>query len=1197
MVTIEGNTAASTVAHAVSEVIAIYPITPSSQMGEIADAMSADGRINVFGTTPTVTEMQSEAGAVAAVHGALVSGALCTTFTASQGLLLMIPSMFKIAGELLPTVFHVSARSIACQALSIFGDHSDVMATRSTGFANLCSNNIQEVMDFALIAHSATLEARVPFIHFFDGFRTSSEIQKVEEVTRETMREMIDEKLVQAHRERAMSPDHPKLMGSSQNPDVYFQARETVNPFYEIAPEIVQKYMDKFEGITGRRYKLFDYVGDPDAERVAVMMGSGAEAMEEVVDLLTQRGEKVGLLKVRLYRPFSIKHLAGALPATVKAIAVLDRTKEPGSVGEPLYSDIRTAIGEAMEEGLYRPHGGYPKIVGGRYGLSSKEFTGGMALAVLENLSGEKPKNHFTIGITDDVTGSSLEWDEHFSSEPAGVHRAVFFGLGSDGTVGANKNSIKIIGKATENFAQGYFVYDSKKAGAVTVSHLRFGKVPVKSTYLVSSADFVACHNFSFVERYDMLSIAEKGAVFLLASPYDEHNVWDKLPVEMQEQIIEKELKLYIIDAYEVAKELNLGARINIIMQTAYFLISGVLQKDKAVELIKQSVQETYGSKGELMVGMNLEAVEAAGKNIYSVDYPREATSSLRMKTPVPEDAPDFMKKVTGEIIAGRGDKIPVSAMPPDGSFPTASTKFEKRNIGVEIPVWEPEICTECAFCSLVCPHAAIRLKYFDPGIMEEAPTLFKSSEARVKDFRGERFVVQVAPEDCTGCRLCVEICPAAKKDPDTGEKTDFKALNMAPQLPLRDTERENYAFFLSMPEVERSRIKPKTIRGSQLLRPLFEYSGACTGCGETPYVKLVTQLFGDRAIIANATGCSSIYGGNLPTTPYCVGEDGRGPTWSNSLFEDAAEFALGMRLSLDKQQIFALELLSELKDGELSGTEGFAELVDEIRNGDQSTLQGIDEQRERIARLKEILGRPTDSGDKKSGMLVDIADSLVNRSVWAFGGDGWAYDIGYGGLDHVIASGKNVNLLVLDTEVYSNTGGQASKATPLGAVAKFAAGGKPVRKKDLGFMALSYGHAYVAQISMGSNLNQTVKAIIEAEAYDGPSLVIAYSHCIAHGIDMSKGLDHGNMAVETGMWPLYRFNPEFAARGRNPMTLDSKAPSRDLEEYIYAENRFKSLKRLNPAAAKEFLEKAKLDVQEKYKLYAHLASMTMDEK
>ena len=1189
MVTIDGNSAVATVAHATNEVIAIYPITPSSSMGEIADDFSAKEKANIWGTVPIVAEMQSEAGASGAVHGALTTGSLSTTFTASQGLLLMIPNMFKIAGELLPTVFHVSARSVACQALSIFGDHSDVMAARTTGFAFLASNSVQEVMDLSLIAQAATLESRVPFVHFFDGFRTSSEIQKVEELTFDDMRAMINEDLVIAHRHRGMNPDRPVLRGSSQNPDIYFQGRETVNPYYHKAPEIVQKAMDKFAAYVGRQYQLFEYVGAPDAERVAVLMGSGAEAMHEVVNYLTGQGEKVGVLKVRLFRPFSEEHFARVLPPTVQKIAVLDRTKEPGAPGEPLYLDIRTAIGEAMGRGLLKLDR-YPVIVGGRYGLSSKEFTGGMAKAVLDNLKRDNPKNHFTVGIIDDVTHTGLEWEETFSSEPEGLHRAMFFGLGADGTVGANKNSIKIIGDATDNYTQGYFVYDSKKAGAVTISHLRFGQNPIRSTYLVSRSDFLACHNYSFIEKYDMLSKLRDGGIFLLASPYNKGEVWNKLPLEVQQQIIDKKVQFYVIDAIRLAKELKLGARINVIMQTAFFQISGIIPKDQVMDMIKKSVEETYGSKGEKIVQMNIQAAEAAAENIQVVMVPEKATSTFRMPPVVPEEAPEFVKTVTAEIISGRGDAVPVSRMPVDGTFPVATTQYEKRNIAVDIPVWEPHICIQCAQCSFVCPHAAIRIKVYDPKFKEGAPATFKSADAKGKDYKGMQCTVQVAPEDCTGCGACIFICPAREKDKD-GNKTEKRAINMSFQLPLREPERDNYRFFLSLPEMDRSLINPATVKGSQLLQPLFEYSGACAGCGETPYVKLMTQLFGDRAIIANATGCSSIYGGNLPTTPYCTREDGRGPTWNNSLFEDCAELAMGMRLTVDKHREHAMELLEALKGCACKACGENQALFDEILQADQSTLLGIEDQRKRVSRLEEVL---KSCEDPEAKLLLSIAGNLVRRSVWGFGGDGWAYDIGYGGVDHVMASGKNVNLLVLDTEVYSNTGGQASKATPLGAVAKFAAGGKPIRKKDLGMMCMSYGYVYVAQVSMGANLAQTVKAFVEAEEYEGPSIIIAYSHCIAHGINMSKGLADNKLAVESGAWILYRYNPILAAQGKNPLVINSKPPSRDIGEYMDSQNRFRILKGLKPDMAKAYMVQARKQVAERYQYYLHLAKMEM---
>jgi len=1189
MVTIEGNTAVAIVAHATNEVIAIYPITPSSSMGEIADEMTAQGLRNIWGTVPNVTEMQSEAGAAAAVHGALTTGSLSTTLTASQGLLLMIPHMFKIAGELLPTVFHVSARSVACQALSIFGDHSDVMAVRSTGFALLSSNSVQEVMDFALIAQAASLESRIPFVHFFDGFRTSSETQKIEELSVDDFQAMINEDHVIAHRNRAMNPDRPVLRGSSQNPDVYFQGRETVNPYYQKTPEIVQKIMDKFAAHVGRQYGLFDYVGAPDAEHVAILMGSGAEAMHEVVESLAEKGEKVGVIKVRLYRPFSTEHFAKVLPSTVKKISVLDRTKEPGAIGEPLYLDIRTAVGEAMDSGMLKLDR-YPVIVGGRYGLSSKEFTGGMAKAVLDNLKEDQPRNHFTIGIHDDVTHLSLPWDESFNSEPPGLHRAMFYGLGADGTVGANKNSIKIIGDVTDNYTQGYFVYDSKKAGAVTISHLRFGKNPIHSTYLVSQADFLACHNFSFMEKYDMLSKLKEGGIFLLASPYAGDEIWDKLPAEVQRQLIDKKVRFYVIDAIRLAKELRLGARINIIMQTAFFLISGILPKDQAMEMIKKSIKDTYGKKGEKIVEMNYKAAETAAEKIEEVAVPDQVTSTFHMRPPVPEGAPDFVKDVTAEIISGRGDQIPVSKMPVDGTFPMSTTQFEKRNIALDIPVWEPDVCIQCAQCSFVCPHAAIRMKLYDPKYLEKTPSTFKSADAKGKDYKGMKCTVQAAPEDCTGCGACVFICPARAKDTE-GNRTEKRAINLASQPPLREPETENYKFFLALPEVDRALINPATVKGSQLLQPLFEYSGACAGCGETPYVKLMTQLFGDRAIIANATGCSSIYGGNLPTTPYCTREDGRGPTWNNSLFEDSAELAMGMRLTVDKHRQHAVELLEGLRGCKCIACQDCHGLFDEIIQADQSTLQGVEEQRARIAQLQEILKK---CDETKAKLLSSIAGHLVKRSVWGFGGDGWAYDIGYGGLDHVVASGKNVNLLVLDTEVYSNTGGQASKATPLGAVAKFAAGGKPIKKKDLGLMCMSYGHVYVAQVSMGSNPAQTVKAFAEAESYEGPSIIIAYSHCIAHGIDMSRGLDNNKLVVDTGAWILYRYNPALAAEGKNPLVIDSKPPSKDIGEYLNGETRFRTLRGSNPEMAEAFIKQARKEAAERYNYYTQLAKIDM---
>ena len=1184
-VMIDGNTAAATVAHALSEIVAIYPITPSSSMGELADELSAKGETNIWGTVPDVTEMQSEAGASGAIHGALATGALTTTFTASQGLLLMLPNMYKIAGELIPTVFHVSARSLAAQALSIFGDHSDVMAVRGTGFGLLASGSIQEVMDNALIITAASLEARVPFVHFFEGFRVSHEIQKVEMITKDDMRAVIEDEYVLAHRARGMSPDNPVLRGTSQNPDVFFAARETINKYYLATPDIVQKYMDKFAQVVGRQYHLFDYYGAPDAERVVVMMGSGADAMQETIEYLVAQGEKVGLVKVRLFRPWSAQHFIQALPETVEAIVVLDRVKEPGAQGEPLYLDVRNTIGEAMADGLLEREG-YPLIVNGRYGLGSGEFNAGMCKAVLDNLQAEKPKNHFTVGITDDVTFTSLEYDPFFSAEPEGAHRAMFWGLGSDGTVGANKNSIKIIGDATDNYAQGYFVYDSKRAGARTVSHLRFGKTPIRSTYLINRADFVACHNFSFLEKYDMLGPIEEGGTFLLNNPYGVDEVWDHLPRVVQEQIIAKKLKFYVIDAYETAKELGLGARINTIMQAAFFKISGILPIDEAVDLMKKFAKKTYGKRGDKVVQMNYAAIDAGIADVQEIAVPDKATSTIEMPPPVPVDAPEFVQEVLGEIIAGRGDKLPVSKLPADGTYPTATTQYEKRNIATEIPIWEPDVCIQCAMCSLVCPHAAIRAKVYDPQELESAPPTFKSVDAKGKAFKGMKWTVQIAPEDCTGCGACVYTCPARKKD-EQGNKTDVRAINMADQIPLREQERENFDFFLGLPETDPSLFKRNTIKGSQLIRPLLEFSGACAGCGETPYVKLMTQLFGDRAIIANATGCSSIWGGNLPTTPYCQREDGRGPTWNNSLFEDAAELGMGMRLTADKMTEYALELLAKLYECDCKHCQKNHALFDDIKNADQSTQEGIELQRGRVAALKDVL---TACGGHEQ--LLSVADYLVKKSVWAFGGDGWAYDIGYGGLDHVMASGRNVNILVMDTEVYSNTGGQMSKATPLGAVAKFAAAGKPLGKKDLGMMMMTYGTVYVARIAMGANPAQTVKAFIEAESYDGPSIIIANAHCIMHGINMTEGMRYQKMSVASGAWPLFRYDPRRKAEGRNPLVLDSKEPTISLEEYMYSENRFRMLKKSDPKRAEMLLQAAKRDVADRFKMYQQWAEM-----
>ncbi len=1183
-VTIDGNQAAAHVAHGVSEVIAIYPITPSSSMGEWADEWSAGGMANIWGTIPHVVEMQSEGGAVAAVHGAAQTGALTTTFTASQGLLLMIPTMFKMAGELTPTIFHVSARTVATHALSIFGDHSDVMACRSTGFGLLASGSVQEIMDLALITTAASLKSRIPFIHFFDGFRSSHEVMKIEELTHDDMRAVLDEKMIQAHRERAMTPDRPVLRGSAQNPDVFFQARETVNPFYAACPDIVQKAMDRFASVVGRQYHLFDYVGAPDAERVIVLMGSAIETVHETVDYLTARREKVGVLKVRLYRPFDGARFLAALPKTVKSIAVLDRTKEPGAEGEPMYKDVMTAIGEAHAIGSL-PLPSVPRVVGGRYGLSSKEFTPAMVKSVFDELAKDKPKNHFTVGISEDVTHSSLEYDASFVTEGDDVVRSMFYGLGSDGTVGANKNSIKIIGEGTDNFGQGYFVYDSKKAGSVTVSHLRFGPKEIRSTYLISEANFIACHAFPFLERYDMLVNAVDGATFLLNSPYGKEETWNRIPRSVQQQIIDKKMKLHAIDAYKVAKETGMGARINTIMQTCFFAISGVLPRDEAIDAIKGAIKKTYGTKGAEVVEKNWNAVDQTLANLYEIPVPEQATSAFDVPPAVAEEAPEFVRDVIGEIIAGRGDSIPTSAMPVDGTFPVETTKWEKRNIAMEIPVWDSALCIQCGKCAFVCPHAAIRLKAFEPSCLDgsngkgPAPETFKSVAAKGKEFDGLLMTVQTAPEDCTGCGMCIEVCPAKDK-----KNANHKAINMASQLPLRESERECYEFFLSLPEIDRSRVKVNTVKGSQFLQPLFEYSGACAACGETPYLKLMTQLFGDRAIIANATGCSSIYGGNLPTAPWVKNPDGRGPTWCNSLFEDNAEFGFGYRLTFDKFAEYARELVSKLAD--TIGTD----LADGLLNADQSNEAGIEEQRKRIVTLKEKLAG-VDSLEARR-LRDQLADYLAKKSVWIVGGDGWAYDIGYGGLDHVLASGRNVNVLVLDTEVYSNTGGQCSKATPRGAVAKFAAGGKPQAQKDLAMLAMTYGSIYVAAVAMGSNDNQTVRAFMEAEAYDGPSLIIAYSHCIAHGIDMRRGLETQKQAVQSGHFPLFRYNPALAAEGKNPLVLDSKKPSISYEEYAYKQTRFKMLTKSKPEEARRLLRLAQQDAVQRWNMYEQLAAI-----
>jgi len=1181
-VTIDGNEAAAYTAFRTNEVIAIYPITPSSPMGEHADAWAVQGFKNVWGTIPQVTEMQAEGGAAGAVHGALQGGALTTTFTASQGLLLMIPNMFKIAGELTSTVFHVSARSVATHALSIFCDHSDVMAARSTGFAILASNSIQEVMDFALIAQAATLEARVPFIHFFDGFRTSHEVSKVEQLSEDDMRAMIDNELIRAHRLRSLSPDRPVVRGTAQNPDVFFQARETVNPYYHACPDIVQKAMDKFAKIVGRQYHLFDYVGAQDAEKVIILMGSGADAVQEAVMYLQAKGEKVGVLKVHLYRPFSVKYFTESLPESVQHIAVLDRTKEPGSMGEPLYQDVVTALSEAKTEGLFK-FKTEPTVTGGRYGLSSKEFTPAMVKGVFESMSQTHSKNHFTIGIKDDVTQTSLDYDPEFVVEPEGRTRAVFFGLGSDGTVSANKNSIKIIGEETDNYAQGYFVYDSKKAGSLTVSHLRFGPEPIMSPYLISKANFVACHQFSFLEKYDMLKLAEEGATFLLNSIFNAETVWDHLPGKVQKQIIDKKLKFFIIDAYQLADKVGLGVRINTIMQTCFFAISNVLPKEQAIDLIKKFTKKAYGKRGESIVKMNFKAIDEALNHLIEVQIPEQATGKIKMRKAVPDEAPEYVRNVTGEIVAGRGDDLPVSAFAPDGSFPTATTQWEKRNVALQVPVWDPDVCIQCGKCVFVCPHAVIRSKVYDSELLQQAPEPFKSTDAKWKQYAGKKYSIQISAEDCTGCGVCVSNCPAKSKT-----EPDKKAINMSDLDPIRERERENWKFFQTLPHVDRKELKLNLVKDIQLLQPLFEFSGACAGCGETAYIKLMSQLFGDRALIANATGCSSIYGGNLPTTPYAQNSAGRGPAWSNSLFEDNAEFGMGMRLALDKQLEYAKELVEKLSK-DLGKN-----LVNDILSADQVTDDGIEAQRKRVQTLKTNLEKLNSFEAKE---LLSLADVLIKKSVWIVGGDGWAYDIGYGGLDHVIASGRNVNVLVLDTEVYSNTGGQASKATPRGATAKFAMGGKPVPKKDLAMMAITYGNVYVARVAMGASDMQTVKAFREAEAYDGPSLILAYCHCIAHGYDLVQGLNQQKLAVKSGYWPLVRYNPDLLDEGKNPLTIDSKAPEIPLKDYVYNETRYSMLTKSRPEAAKKLLKEAQEDVYKRWKAYAHLAEMPVDKE
>jgi pyruvate-ferredoxin/flavodoxin oxidoreductase len=1176
--TIDGNEAVARVAYKLNEVIAIYPITPSSPMGEWADAWMSEGRPNLWGTVPEIVEMQSEGGVAGVVHGSLQTGSMTTTFTASQGLLLMLPNLYKIAGELTPCVIHVAARSLAAQGLSIFGDHSDVMAARATGFALLCSASVQEAQDFALIAQAATLESRIPFIHFFDGFRTSHEVQKLETLEDSDLKMLIDDNQILEMRSRALTPDTPVLRGTAQNPDIYFQARETVNPFYNACPDIVQKAMDEFGKVTGRNYKLYEYHGAIDAESVVVLMGSGCEAVHETVDYLTSQGEKVGILKVRLYRPFDVQRFVEALPTTVKAIAVLDRTKEPGSAGEPLYLDVVNAIHEQW-------YGTMPKIVGGRYGLSSKEFNPAMIKAVFNNLAREKPKNHFTVGINDDLSHTSLDYERTFSTEPDRVVRAMFYGLGSDGTVGANKNSIKIIGEETDNYAQGYFVYDSKKSGAVTVSHLRFGSQPIRSTYLIDRANFIGCHQWNFIEKLDILKEAVDGATFLLNSSYGVEEVWQHLPIEIQEQIVRKNLKFYIINANKVARDSGMGGRINTIMQVCFFDLAGILPKEEAIAQIKKAIAKTYGKKGQQIVQMNLQAVDNTLDNLLEVPV-GELNSIIHRLPAMPAAAPDFVREVEGKMLVREGDELPVSTLPCDGTYPTATSKWEKRNIAQFIPVWDADVCVQCGKCVMVCPHAVIRAKAYQGEHLNDAPVTFKSAQARDKDFAGERFTIQVAPEDCTGCGLCVDVCPAKNKS-----QPSRRAINMEPQLPLREQEKVNWDFFLNLPNPDRTRLKLNQIRQQQMQEPLFEFSGACAGCGETPYLKLLSQLFGDRALVANATGCSSIYGGNLPTTPWSQNAEGRGPAWTNSLFEDNAEFGLGFRVSIDKKAKFAAELLAQLS------AEVGEDLVSQILNAEQKTEADIWEQRERVEQLKQTLERLLNSNleyNLKSTIhnLKSLADYLVKKSVWSVGGDGWAYDIGYGGLDHVIASGRNVNLLVMDTEVYSNTGGQSSKATPRGAVAKFAAGGKPAAKKDLGLIAMTYGNVYVGSVAMGAKDEHTLRTFLEAEAYDGPSLIIAYSHCIAHGIDMTTAMNHQKELVESGRWLLYRYNPLLLKEGKNPLQIDMRSPHKPVGDSMYRENRFKMLTKSKPEQAKRLLQEAQQDIDTRWQLYQYLAAV-----
>ena len=1173
VVTLDGNEAAVFVAYRVNEVCAIYPITPSSAMAEFADEWSAKDIKNIWGNTPEVIEMQSEGGAAGTVHGALQTGSLTTTFTASQGLMLMLPNMYKIAGELTAAVFHVAARSLAAQGLSIFGDHQDVMAARTTGFALLAASSVQEAHDMALIAQATTLRARVPFIHFFDGFRTSHEVNKIDFLSDEQIRAMIDDDLVFGHRRRALNPDNPFIRGTAQNPDVYFQGRETVNPYYDAVPSILKEEMRKFAELTGREYAPVKYFGAPDAEKVIVVMGSGVDTAAETAAFLSENGEKTGVLQVTLYRPFPADDFLATLPATVKSIAVLDRTKEHGASGEPMYQDVMITLMEAVSG---RRLTAMPVIVGGRYGLSSKEFTPAMVKAVFDNLGAESPKNHFTVGIIDDVGHTSLDVDSNFTLDESDWTQALFYGLGADGTVGANKNSIKIIGENTELSAQGYFVYDSKKSGAKTVSHLRFGKKPIKAPYLITSADFIACHQFNFLEREEMLSLAKPGATFLLNSPFGSDDVWGELPLTVQQAILAKGLKLYVIDADDVAQKTGMAGRINTIMQTCFFALSGVLPPDEAIAQIKKAIEKTYLKKGRSVVEKNYVAVDQTLENLFQVAIPEKATAAVAAYTGISPKAPEFVRTVTQAMISGLGDSIPVSAFPADGTYPSGTSKWEKRNVSSRVAVWEPELCIQCGNCSFVCPHSVIRSKFFHKDQLENAPDGFKSAPINARGFPETKYSLQVYLEDCTGCNLCYEVCPV-----DDRGNGDRRAINLGDKPAALELEREKIEFFEDLPQNQKPEVDFSTVHGVQFLEPLFEFSGACAGCGETPYIKVLTQLYGDRLLVANATGCSSIYGGNLPTTPWTCNSAGQGPAWSNSLFEDNAEFGLGMRLTTDKQLETAHQLLDRLRP-QLGDT-----LVDELTNAPQHLESEIKEQRRRVAELKLKLEQ-IDSSDARH--LSSVVDQLVHRSVWLIGGDGWAYDIGAGGLDHALASGRNVNVLVLDTEVYSNTGGQMSKATPTAASAKFAAAGKRVGKKDLALQAISYGNIYVAQIAMGANPQQTLLALREAEAYDGPSLVLAYSHCIAHGIDMEKGLNQQKLAVASGYWPLIRYNPVLRKNGQNPFVLDSPKPVISLRDYAYNELRYKVLTQTAPQEAERLMVLAQEIVDLRWKTYEEMA-------